>query len=218
MRVCVLGAGTMGHGIAQVTAMAGNDVSLRDVEESLVSEGLDAIASNLDGALERDKITPEEKSATLDRIEGTTDLEQSVDESDLVIEAVPENLELKQEVLSEAADLAPKEAIIASNTSSLSVTEIAAEIQHPGRVVGLHFFNPVHIMDLVEVVEGEQTSDETLSFAADFVEDIDKTPITIKDTPGFATSRLGVALGVEAMRMVQEGVASPRDIDRAMEL
>jgi 3-hydroxybutyryl-CoA dehydrogenase len=218
MRVAVLGAGTMGHGIAQVSAMAGHDVSLRDVDEDIVQDGLDSIESNLQGGVERDKVTESEKDAALDRIEGTTDLDAAVADADLVVEAVPEDVELKQDVLGEAESVAPESAVLASNTSSLPVTEIASALERPGQFVGLHFFNPVHIMALVEVVVAEQTSDETLDFATEYVESIDKTAVEVQDSPGFASSRLGVALGVEAMRMLEEGVASPRDIDQSMEL
>lgn len=218
MIVSVLGAGTMGHGIAQVAAMAGHQVRLRDVEEGIVRDGIDAIEANLEGGIERDKVTEEEATDALGRIEGTTDLEMAVAEADLVIEAVPEDLDLKRDVLADAAEHAPGDAVIATNTSSLSVTAIADALDRPERAVGLHFFNPVHIMALVEVVVAEQTGDETLAFANEFVEKLDKTPIEVRDAPGFASSRLGAALGAEAMRMVQEGVADPRDVDRAMEL
>ncbi|MFB6352659.1 MAG: 3-hydroxyacyl-CoA dehydrogenase family protein [Halobacteriales archaeon] len=218
MQVTVLGAGTMGHGIAQVSAMAGHDVTLRDVEAELVEEGLEQIRTNLEGGVERDKVTPEERDAALARIETTTDLAAAVDDADLVVEAVPEDLELKQSVFADVEAHAPADALLASNTSSLSVTAIASELEHPGRCIGLHFFNPVHLMALVEVVVGERTTDATLDAVEAYVEGLDKTPVVVEDSPGFATSRLGVALGVEAMRMVQEGVASPRDIDRAMEL
>ncbi|USZ68020.1 3-hydroxyacyl-CoA dehydrogenase family protein [Halorussus salilacus] len=218
MNVAVLGAGTMGHGIAQVSAMAGNSVTIRDIEDDLVEGGIDSIESNLQGGVEREKVTPEEKAAALDRISGTTDLPEAVAEADLVVEAVPEDVDLKRETFAEVEEHAPADAVIASNTSSLSVTEIVSVLDDPGRGIGLHFFNPVHIMELVEVVVGEQTDDETLDFAEAFVEDIGKTAVTVRDTAGFASSRLGVALGVEAMRMVEEGVASPRDIDASMEL
>ena len=208
----------MGHGIAQVSAMAGHDVALRDVDEDIVRDGVDAIDENLRGGVEREKVTPEEREATLDRIEGTTDLAGAVSGANLVVEAVPEDVELKQDVLGEAEEVAPADAVLASNTSSLPVTEIAAALESPERFVGLHFFNPVHIMALVEVVVAEQTSEETRQFATEFVEDVHKTPIEVTDSPGFASSRLGVSLGVEAMRMLQEGVASPRDVDQAMEL
>lgn len=208
----------MGHGIAQVSAMAGHEVTMRDIEMEYVQNGLDAIEENLQGGVDRDKVTPKEMSATLDRISGTTSLDEAVADADLVVEAVPEDMDLKRDTVSEVESLADEETIIASNTSSLSVTEIMSALDRPERGVGLHFFNPVHIMGLVEVVVAEQTDEETLTFANDFVEGIDKTAVQVGDSPGFASSRLGVALGVEAMRMVQEGVASSHDIDDAMEL
>jgi 3-hydroxybutyryl-CoA dehydrogenase len=217
MHVAVLGAGTMGHGIAQVSAMAGHDVWMRDVERGIVEDGLDAIESNLDGGVERGKVTPDEAEAALGRVAGTTDLEEAVAGADLVVEAVPEEMALKQETVAEVEAHAD-EAVVATNTSSLSVTEIASALDRPGRAVGLHFFNPVHIMALVEVVVAEQTDEETLACAHEFVEDVGKTAVEVADAPGFASSRLGVALGVEAMRMVEEGVAAPGDIDAAMEL
>jgi len=218
MHVAVLGAGTMGHGIAQVSAMAGHSVALRDVEDDLVDAGLASIRDNLDGGIERGKVTEAERDATLDRIEGVTDLGVAVADADLVIEAIPEVMDLKQSTFTDVEASAPEEAVLASNTSSLSVTEIASALDRPGRAVGLHFFNPPHIMGLVEVVLAEQTTEETRHFAEDYVSGIGKTPITVEDSPGFATSRLGVAFGAEAVRMLQTGVASARDIDRAMEL
>ncbi len=208
----------MGHGIAQVSAMAGHEVRLRDIEEGLVEDGIDAVESNLAGGVERDKVTPEEKAAALDRITGYTDLADAVASTDLVVEAVPEDVDLKRGTFESVEAAVGEECVIATNTSSLSVTEIASALDRPGRAVGLHFFNPVHIMALVEVVVAEQSSDETLAFAHEFVEDVGKTAVEVTDSPGFASSRLGVALGVEAMRMVEEGVADPRDVDRAMEL
>jgi 3-hydroxybutyryl-CoA dehydrogenase len=218
MQVCVLGAGTMGHGIAQVAATAGHDVRLRDIEAAYVDDGLDAVRSNLDGGVEREKLTREEADAAFDRIEGFTDLAEAVSGADLVVEAVPENLDIKRETFEEVEANAGEETVIATNTSSLSVTEIASALSDPSRAVGLHFFNPVHIMGLVEVVLAEQTSEETRAFAARFVDDIDKAAVEVTDSPGFASSRLGVALGCEAMRMVDTGVASVEDIDAAMEL
>ncbi|QIB73961.1 3-hydroxyacyl-CoA dehydrogenase family protein [Halogeometricum borinquense] len=218
MHVAVLGAGTMGHGIAQVSAMAGHDVTMRDIESEYVQNGLDAIEENLRGGVERDKVTEAEMAATLDRLTGTTSLGDAVADADLVVEAVPEDMELKQETMREVEGFAADDAVLATNTSSLSVTEILSALEHPERGIGLHFFNPVHIMALVEVVVAEQTDDGTLDLAHEFVDDIDKTAVEVRDSPGFASSRLGVALGVEAMRMVQEGVASPEDVDAAMEL
>jgi len=218
MRITILGAGTMGHGITQVTAMAGHDVTIRDLEDELVADGIDAIESNLDGGIERGKVTEAEKAETLGRITGETDLATAVSGAELVVEAVPEKVDLKKRVLSEAEVAVDDDVVLATNTSSLSVTELASTLEQPGRFVGLHFFNPVHIMSLVETVVAEQTTDRTRAFAVDYVDSIEKTPVVVRDTPGFASSRLGVALGVEAIRMLEEGVASPEDIDDAMEL
>ena len=218
MKVGVLGAGTMGHGITQVVAMAGHDVVMRDIESSLVEEGLESIEATLQGGVERNKVDPETMAATLERIDGTTDLERAVREADLVIEAVPEDIDLKRETFESVEANAPAGAILASNTSSLSLTEIAAALDDPRRAIGLHFFNPVHLMDLVEVVVPEQTARETVDRALEFVDGLRKEPIVVTDSAGFATSRLGVALGVEAMRMLEEGVAGPRELDAAMKL
>lgn len=218
MHVTVLGAGTMGHGIAQVSAMGDHTVTLRDIDSSLVSEGIEAIRSNLQGGVERGKLTEAEMASALDNITGETELESAVNDTDLVVEAVPENLELKKDVLTDAEAAAADDVTLATNTSSLSVTELASALERPQGLIGLHFFNPVHIMSLVEVIVGERTSDSTQALATEFVDSIGKTSVVVRDTPGFASSRLGVALGVEAVRMVEEGVASPRDIDNAMEL
>ncbi|MFB6131864.1 MAG: 3-hydroxyacyl-CoA dehydrogenase family protein [Halanaeroarchaeum sp.] len=216
MHVAVLGAGSMGHGIAQVSAQAGHDVILRDVDSSIVDDGLEGIRSNLQGAVDRDIITAEEMDATLNRITGTTDLGEAVADADMVIEAVPEDMDLKKSVFAEVEAELTDEAILASNTSSLSVSELASSVENPDDVVGLHFFNPPHIMDLVEIIIAEQTSDETEQAAIGFVRDIGKADVVVNDSAGFATSRLGVAVGLEAIRMVEEGVASPADIDTAM--
>ena len=208
----------MGHGIAQVSAMAGHDVTLRDIEPGIVEDGIDSIRSNLEGGVERGKVTEAEMDSALENITGETDLPTAVGGADLVAEAVPEDLDLKTTVLTDAEDVASEETILATNTSSLSVTELASNLDRPGNLIGLHFFNPVHIMSLVEVIVGERTDESTREFAIEFAAGIDKTPVVVRDVPGFASSRLGVALGVEAIRMVEEGVAAPRDIDNAMEL
>ncbi|WP_256300025.1 3-hydroxyacyl-CoA dehydrogenase family protein [Haloarchaeobius salinus] len=218
MKVTVLGAGTMGNGIAQVTAMAGHDVTMRDIEQEFVDDGLATIESNLQGGVDRDKVTQAEMDATLARIDTAVELEPAVEGAELVVEAVPEQMELKKSTFEDVEALVDDDAVIATNTSSLSITEIASALEHDERAVGLHFFNPVHLMQLVEVVVPEQSSEETVEFAEAFVEGIDRTPVTVRDSAGFASSRLGVTLGVEAIRMLEEGVASPRDIDAAMEL
>lgn len=216
MQVTVIGAGSMGHGIAQVSAMAGHDVSIRDVDAAVIDDGLEAIRSNLRGGVERGKVTEDEMAATLDRIDGTVDLTAAVADADLVVEAVPESMELKRDVFTDVEREVSEDCVIASNTSSLSVSELAGSLDRPERAVGLHFFNPPHIMDLVEVVLAEQTDEATESFATSFVEGLDKQAVVVRDTAGFASSRLGIALGLEAIRMVESGVASPADIDTAM--
>jgi 3-hydroxybutyryl-CoA dehydrogenase len=215
--VAVLGAGTMGHGIAQVAAAAGFKVILRDVTEELVSKGLRSIESNLSKGVERGKVTAEEKERALSNLTTTTALEETAG-AELFIEAVPERLELKRETLAAVERLAASDFVFATNTSSLSITEIAEGSRGAERVVGMHFFNPVHIMRLVEIVTGRETSPETVGAVRAVAVRMKKEPIVVRDVPGFASSRLGVALGLEAMRMVEEGVASAKDIDTAMEL
>lgn len=218
MHVAILGAGTMGHGIAHVCATAGHHVALRDIEQSYVDDGLAAVERILAGGVEREKLTQADADAARERITGTTDLAEAVESADLVIEAIPERLDLKQSTFADVEAAAPDGVVLATNTSSLSVTKLASGLDAPDRFVGLHFFNPPYILPLVEVVVAEQTSDDTRNFAVDFVEGIDKTAVEVRDSPGFASSRLGVTLGVEAMRMVQEGVAGVEDIDAAMRL
>jgi 3-hydroxybutyryl-CoA dehydrogenase len=215
--IAVLGAGTMGHGIAQVAAAAGFRVILRDLDREALRRGVRAIEGNLQKAIQLGKITEDERDQTLQRIRGTTHLADTGD-ADLFIEAAPEIMELKQEILREVEHYARQSFIFATNTSSLSVTEIAAASREPARVVGMHFFNPVHIMRLVEIVVGRETDEETLQTVREVGRRMKKEPITVRDVPGFASSRLGVALGLEAMRMLEQGVASAKDIDTAMEL
>jgi len=215
--IAVLGAGTMGHGIAQVAAFAGYKVILRDVEKDALARGIQAIDRNLRKGIERGKLTEEDRDLTLQRIRGAVQLIETAD-ADLFIEAAPEVLEIKQRVLREVEQLARKPFIFASNTSSLSITEIARASKHPERIVGMHFFNPVHIMRLLEIVKGQDTSVETVETVREVGRRMKKEPITVRDVPGFASSRLGVALGLEAMRMLEQNVASAKDIDTAMEL
>lgn len=213
----MLGAGTMGHGIAQVAALVGYPVILRDLNKEMLARGIQAIDRNLVKGIQRGKLTEEDRDLTLQRIRGTTHLAEASN-ADLIIEAAPEVLDLKQQILRELETTARRPFIFATNTSSLSITEIARASSSPGNVVGMHFFNPVHLMRLIEIVVGEATSEETVRAALDVARRMKKEPITVKDVPGFASSRLGIALGLEAMRMVEQGVASPKDIDTAMEL
>ena len=216
--VVVIGAGTMGHGIAQVAAMARAEVVLVDRTSDLVEAGLSRIRTNLDEGVDRGKVDPIDRDGALSRLRVGTDPGAAAAEADLAIEAVPERLDLKRDLLRTLDGAAPPGAILATNTSSLSISLLQQGLARPDRVVGMHFFNPVHIMKLVEVVRGEATSDDVVETATSFARRLGKEPIVVNDSPGFASSRLGVALGLEAMRMLEEGVASAADIDTAMTL
>lgn len=215
--VAVIGAGTMGHGIAQVCAAAGREVTLIDATSELAELGLTKIRANLEEGVRRQKLTQEAADATAARIVTAAEMSRC-GSCDLVIEAVPERPELKRAVFGQVEQVTAEHTLIGSNTSSLSITELQAALRHPARFIGLHFFNPVHINRLLEVVRGRLTSQETVDAAMAFATVIGKDAVLVNDSPGFATSRLGVLLGLEAMRMVQEGVASAADIDKALEL
>jgi 3-hydroxybutyryl-CoA dehydrogenase len=213
----VIGAGTMGHGIAQVAAAAGYKVLLRDLDLDSLARGIQRIERNLAKGIQLGKLTEDDRDSILQHIRGTTHLAE-IANADLIIEAAPEHLELKREILREVETHSNKAFIFASNTSSLSITEIAKASNRPQNMVGMHFFNPVHIMRLVEIVVGRATSDDTVEIVRQVSHRLKKEPIVVRDVPGFASSRLGVALGLEAMRMLEQGVASAKDIDTAMEL
>lgn len=218
-RILVVGAGTMGHGIAQVAALAGFEARLYDVVPGAVERGLAAATAALLKGVEKGKVEPAAADAARARLgPAAPDLEAAAREADLVVEAVPERLDLKREVFAALGRAAPAHAVLATNTSSLPVTEIAAASGRPARVVGMHFFNPVPLMALLELVRTTHTAAEALDTARAVGERMGKTVIVVRDSPGFATSRLGLVLGLEAIRMVEEGVASPADIDTAMEL
>lgn len=216
--LAVLGAGTMGHGIAQVAAMSGYETRLFDIMPEALEAARERIEANLRKGIQRGKVSSGERESTLAGLTFTRYLSEAADGVGIAIEAVPENLDLKQKVLSACAEAAADDAVLATNTSALSITAIAERLPSPERVIGMHFFNPVHIMALVEIVRGAETSDDTVARAREAVEQLGKAPIVIADSPGFASSRLGLALGLEAIRMVEEGVASPEDIDTAMML
>jgi 3-hydroxybutyryl-CoA dehydrogenase len=216
--VAVLGAGTMGNGIAQVCAMAGYAVALSDPQPDALERAVNTIRGNLEKGVDRGKVSIETRDRALQGLRKAQDVADAVGTADLVIEAAPESMDLKTAIFRDLDRLAPAHAVLATNTSSLSVSRIADATGRPGSVIGLHFFNPVHIMKLLEVVRGRDTSQETLDACLAFSRRIGKEPIVVTDTPGFASSRLGVVLGLEAMRMVEQGVASPQDIDKAMEL
>lgn len=207
----------MGHGIAQVAAGAGYKVLLRDVDLDSLARGIQAIERNLAKGIQLGKLTEDDRDSTLQHIRGTTKLAE-VANADLIIEAAPERLDLKQEILRELEAHSDKAFIFATNTSSLSITELARASERPQNVVGMHFFNPVHLMRLVEIVVGKATGDDTVELVREVSQRLRKEPIVVRDVPGFASSRLGVALGLEAMRMLEQGVASAKDIDTAMEL
>jgi 3-hydroxybutyryl-CoA dehydrogenase len=217
-RIAVIGAGTMGSGIAHVAAVAGYQTILTDANADAVDNGLARIAGNLEGGVKRGKITREDADSAIGRITAADSVSLAVAEADFVIEAVLEDLLLKQDLFSEIDQSAPPHAVLASNTSSLSISQIAAAVDDSSRVAGMHFFNPVHIMKLVEIVGHQSVSEETIKTVSEVALAMGKQPITVTDSPGFASSRLGVVLGLEAMRMVEQGVASAGDIDKAMEL
>jgi 3-hydroxybutyryl-CoA dehydrogenase len=216
-QIAVIGAGTMGHGIAQVAAMAEYHVALYDIKQEFVDKGIASIQANLAKGVEKGKVAMEVMDTSINRITGTTDLNVAAD-TQLVIEAIPEKLELKQDLYGKLEAICAPECIFGSNTSSLSIAKLAAVTKRPDRFIGTHFFNPVHIMKLLEIVIAPETSEATLAAVKGFGERLSKECIVVKDFPGFATSRLGVCLGLEAIRMVEQGVASPEDIDKAMTL
>ena len=206
----------MGHGIAQVVAMCGCEVVLYDKQKGVVEKALHLITTNLDKGIERGKVTAAQKAATLTNIRFTNNLESAVADVDLVIEAIPEQLVLKQDLFRQLDAQCSKHTFLASNTSSLSINSIASVTARQDRVIGLHFFNPVHVMKLLEIVITDNTSEQTLATMQNFAEKLGKDSIVVKDSPGFASSRLGVCIGLEAIRMLEQGVASAEDIDKAM--
>jgi 3-hydroxybutyryl-CoA dehydrogenase len=218
VKVTVVGSGTMGHGIAYVAALAGWSVVLTDARAEALPQALGRIELLVAGAVKRAKLTEPDAVALRGRLRTEPETASAVAEADLVIEAVVEDLGLKQRLFAEVERAAPAAALLASNTSSLSIERIASAVRSPGRVIGLHFFNPVHLMKLVEVVTHPGTDAATAARAVELARALGKEPIVVRDSPGFASSRLGVVLGLEAMRMLEQGVASAEDIDRAMEL
>lgn len=216
--IAVIGVGTMGRGIAAAAAVSGYHVRITDLHADSLAHAPEQIVATLDAGVKRGKLTSADRDAAIARVVTAATVPTCVEEADLVIEAIPENLELKQTLFTTVDETAPPHAVLATNTSSLSITAIAAVVTNPERLIGMHFFNPVAAMKLVELVRGDSTSEETIRSARAFAESLEKTAIVVHDTPGFATSRLGVVLGLEAMRMLEQGVASAEDIDRAMEL
>jgi 3-hydroxybutyryl-CoA dehydrogenase len=219
--VAVVGFGVMGTGIAQVFAQAGFNVIARDVSEASLKRGLEVIRGGpfgLQKAVEKGRLKKEEAEAALARIKVTTSLDEAARDADLVVEAIFENLELKKALFKELDEKCPKHAVLASNTSTLSITALAGATKRPDRVVGMHFFNPVPVMKLVEVVRGLATSDETVQLIKDLAVKLGKTPVVVKDVPGFIANRLALPYLAEAMRAYEQGIASAQDIDTAMKL
>ncbi len=217
-KIGVVGAGTMGHGIALVASQIGCQVILRDVEDRFVENGLKNINGFLSKSVEKGKITEDQKKEVLGRIRGTTQM-ADLKEADFVIEAVLEDLPLKKAVFKELNEICRPEVILATNTSSMSITEIAVASGRPEKVVGMHFFNPVPLMRLVEIIRAYQTSDETVQVTADLAKKMGKETIEVKkDTPGFVVNRVMIPHFIEAVKIVEEGIATPEDVDKAVKL
>ena len=217
-KICVLGAGIMGSGIAQVAAAAGFDVTMRDIQESFVDKGLQTIKFHLDRAVEKEKIEAKEAKAIMGRIQGTTDFRVAAAKAEIVIEAVVEDMGVKKDVFTELDAICKPDTILASNTSGLSITEIASATNRPHKVLGVHFFNPAPVMQLVELIRGYVTSDSTLAITKAFVEKLGKTAIEVKEAPGFAVNRILCPMINEAVFVYSEGIASAEDIDQGMVL
>lgn len=214
--IAVLGAGNMGHGIAEVAALAGYEVRLRDINEELVEEGYDDLEWSVGKLEEKDQLSEEEADAALDRVTPLVDLEEAVSDVDFIIEVVPEKMDIKQDVYQEVEQYAPEEALFATNTSSLSITNLAEVTERPEQFCGMHFFNPPVRMALVEVISGEHTTDETLSTVESLAEEFDKTPVRVrKDSPGFIVNRVLVPLMNEAAWLVEDDVATVEEVDSA---
>jgi len=217
-KICVLGAGLMGSGIAQVSAEAGYEVSMRDIEDRFVQGGLNIIKKNYERAISKGKMTKEQSDALLSKVKGTVDMVEAVKSAEVVIEAVIENIDLKKQVYKELDRLCAKDTILATNTSGLSITEIASMTKRPEKVIGMHFFNPVPVMKLVEIIKGQSTSEETFAVIKALSEKLGKTSITVNEAPGFAVNRILVPMVNEAIFVLQEGIASAEDIDKGMVL
>ncbi len=216
-KVGVVGAGTMGNGIAHVFAMSGYDVVLEDLNDEILERALATISKNLDRMIKKEKIKPEDKEATLGRIKKTTSL-KDLSDCDIVIEAVTEDIEVKKAIFKELDSLCKEGAIIASNTSSISITELAANTKRPEQVIGMHFMNPVPVMALVEIVRGIATSDETFKTVDDLAKRLGKTPVEVNDYPGFISNRVLMPMINEAIYALMEGVATKEAIDTVMKL
>ncbi len=216
--VVVIGAGIMGRGIAHVAAMGGFTTILNDVSAELINKAKAQIGKDLQKGVDIGKVTINDMNATLERLSLETDLEQAASRADIVIEAIPEKIDLKLQVFARLDKACPPHAVLASNTSALSITEMAGATRRPHQFIGMHFFNPVHKMKLVEIIRGLETNEETFKVAESVAQKMGKETVEVKESPGFVTSRINAMIGNEAFYMLQEGVASARDIDKALKL
>ena len=214
--ITVLGAGQMGQGIAHISALAGFNTRLYDKDKSTLEAAMAAVEQTLSKGVELGKITNADRARAVAKLSPARTVEHGVEDAGLVIEAIPEDINLKKDLFRQVADSVPEETVLASNTSSLSITEIASGIPSPDRVVGMHFFNPPHIIKLLEVIRGEKSASEIVDWVCEIGRQMDREVVLISDSPGFASSRLGIVLGLEAIRMLEQGVASAADIDAAM--
>ena len=217
MKIFVLGAGTMGAGIVQTFAQAGYEVVMRDIEENFVQRGLGVVTKNLERSVQKGKLLEEDKNEILKRITATTDINLAK-EADLIIEAAIENMDIKKKIFSELDGLCKPEAILATNTSSLSITDVASATKRASKVIGMHFFNPVPAMKLVEVIKGIATSEETKNTIIEISKNIEKVPVEVEEAPGFVVNRILIPMINEAIGILADGVASAEDIDSAMKL
>ena len=216
-KICVIGAGTMGAGIVQVLIQKGYRVILRDLNQEFIDKGIKSITKNFDRSIQKGKMTELEKKSALENLQGSTTLEDIAD-CDLVIEAASENMEIKKKIFAEIDRICKPEAILATNTSSLSITEVAAATNRPQKVIGMHFFNPVPVMKLVEVIKGMTTDEETRAAIIHLTMAVDKTPVEVEEAPGFVVNRILIPMINEAIGILAEGVAKAEDIDEAMKL
>lgn len=217
-QVAVIGGGTMGNGIAHVFAQSGFSVNLIETKQEYLDKALQTIERNLSRMVKKEKISEKDKELTLKRINGNLDLNIAVEDVDLVVEAVPENFELKKKIFKAVDEHAKAHCILASNTSSISITKLAAITERPERVIGMHFFNPVPVMKLVEVVRGFETSDDVTESIMAISKDLGKTPVEVNDSPGFVSNRVLMPMINEAIFAVHEGVATPEAVDEVMKL
>lgn len=217
MKIFVLGAGTMGSGIVQTFAQSGHEVVMRDIDQKFVDRGMGIITKSLDRSVKKEKMTEEQKNEILARIKPSTDVNDAKD-CDLIIEAAVENMEIKKKIFAELDGICKDGAILATNTSSLSITEIASATMRADKVIGMHFFNPVPVMKLVEVIKGIATSEETKDIIIELTKNIGKTPVEVEEAPGFVVNRILIPMINEAVGILADGVSTAEDIDNAMKL